>query len=41
MRMIVLLMAVAASMAVAACNTIEGAGEDLKAAGQAVKGSAQ
>ena len=40
MRKIVLLMAIAASMAVAACNTVEGAGKDVSAAGHAVSNTA-
>ena len=40
MRKIVLLMAIAASMAVAACNTVEGAGKDVSAAGKAVTNTA-
>ena len=36
MRTIVLLAFMAASMAVAACNTVEGAGRDVSAAGKAV-----
>ncbi len=41
MRKIVLLMAIAASMAVAACNTVEGAGKDVSAAGHAVSNTAE
>jgi len=41
MRKIVLLMAFAASMAVAACNTVEGAGRDVSAAGKAVSNTAE
>ena len=40
MRKIVLLMAIAASFAVAACNTVEGAGKDVSAAGKAVSNTA-
>jgi entericidin B len=41
MRKILLSVFVAASMAaVAACNTVEGAGEDVSAAGSAVSGAA-
>ena len=36
MRKIALLAVVAVSMAVAACNTVAGAGKDVKAAGTAV-----
>ncbi|HEX2800503.1 MAG TPA: entericidin A/B family lipoprotein [Phenylobacterium sp.] len=41
MRKIVLLMAFAASMAAAACNTVEGAGRDVSAAGKAVSNTAE
>ena len=41
MRKIVLLMAIAASFAVAACNTVEGAGKDVSAAGNAVTNTAR
>lgn len=41
MRKIVLLMAIAASMAVVACNTVEGAGKDVSAAGRAVSNTAE
>jgi predicted small secreted protein len=41
MRKLVLFALAAASLAVAACNTVEGAGEDLKAAGNAVEESAK
>jgi len=41
MRKLVLLMACAASLAVAACNTISGAGEDVSKAGDAVTEAAQ
>lgn len=41
MRKIVLLMAIAASMAAAACNTVEGAGKDVSAAGRAVSNTAE
>ena len=40
MRKIVLLAMMAASMAVAACNTVEGAGKDVSAAGKAVTNTA-
>lgn len=41
MRKIVLLAAVAASIAVAACNTMSGAGKDVSAAGHAVTNTAE
>lgn len=42
MRKILLSVVLAASMAaVAACNTVEGAGEDVQAAGAAVEGAAK
>jgi predicted small secreted protein len=41
MRKIVLLAMMAASMAVAACNTVEGAGKDVSAAGHAVSNTAE
>jgi predicted small secreted protein len=41
MRKIVLLAAMAASMAIAACNTVEGAGKDVSSAGQAVSHTAE
>jgi predicted small secreted protein len=41
MRKLVMLAVLAASLAAAACNTVEGAGEDLKAAGNAVEDSAK
>ena len=41
MRKLVLLMIAAASLTVAACNTVEGAGKDVKAAGQAVSDTAK
>jgi predicted small secreted protein len=40
MRKLVVLAACAAAMLVAACNTVEGAGEDLNAAGNAVSDAA-
>ena len=40
MRKLVLLMAGVASLAVAACNTVEGAGRDVSAAGDAVADTA-
>ncbi|MGE3302062.1 MAG: entericidin A/B family lipoprotein [Hyphomonadaceae bacterium] len=33
--------AMAAAVALSACNTVQGAGEDVKAAGQAVSSSAE
>ncbi|RAK57696.1 entericidin A/B family lipoprotein [Phenylobacterium deserti] len=41
MRKIIVLAAIAASMAVAACNTVEGAGRDVSAAGAAVTDTAR
>jgi predicted small secreted protein len=40
MRKIVILAALATSMIVAACNTVEGAGKDVSAAGHAVSNTA-
>lgn len=40
MRKLILFAAVAASMAIAACNTVEGAGKDVSAAGHAVTNTA-
>ena len=40
MRKIVVLAAAAAALLVSACNTIEGAGRDVSAAGKAVSGAA-
>ena len=40
MRKLILLAAVAASMAIAACNTVSGAGKDVSAAGHAVTNTA-
>ncbi len=40
MRKVVLWAAVAVSMAVAACNTVAGAGKDVQAAGSAVTSTA-
>lgn len=40
MRKLVLFAAVAASMAIAACNTVAGAGKDVSAAGHAVTNTA-
>jgi entericidin B len=41
MRKVLVLLACVASLAVAACNTVAGAGEDVQAAGQAVTGAAE
>ena len=41
MRKIVLLMVVAAGLALSACNTVEGAGKDVSAAGHAVTDTAK
>ncbi|MCR5873544.1 entericidin A/B family lipoprotein [Phenylobacterium sp. J426] len=41
MRKIFVLAAIAASMAVAACNTVSGAGRDVQAAGAAVTSTAE
>ncbi|HVI31188.1 entericidin A/B family lipoprotein [Phenylobacterium sp.] len=41
MRKIVVMAAIAASMFVAACNTVSGAGRDVEAAGEAVTGAAE
>jgi entericidin B len=41
MRKVLVLLAGVASLAVAACNTVAGAGEDVQAAGQAVTGAAE
>jgi predicted small secreted protein len=41
MRKILILTALATSMLVAACNTVEGAGKDVSAAGHAVTSTAQ
>ena len=41
MRKLVILALTATSLLAAACNTIEGAGKDVKAAGQAVEETAQ
>lgn len=40
MRMIIILAALAASMSVAACNTVAGAGRDVSSAGHAVTDTA-
>lgn len=41
MRKIVILAAAAAALLVSACNTIEGAGRDISAAGRAVSNTAK
>lgn len=41
MRILVILTLAAASLLAAACNTFEGVGRDMQAAGQAVTGAAQ
>jgi predicted small secreted protein len=41
MRNMIVLMAAAAAMLVAACNTVEGAGKDVTSAGQAVTDTAR
>jgi predicted small secreted protein len=41
MRKIILLAAIAASLSVAACNTVEGAGKDVSSAGAAVADTAR
>jgi predicted small secreted protein len=41
MRKFVILAALATSMLVAACNTVEGAGKDVSAAGHAVSNTAE
>ena len=41
MRKIVIMVALAASMAVSACNTVSGAGKDVSAAGKAVTNTAE
>lgn len=41
MRKLVILAALAASLSVAACNTVEGAGKDVSSAGQAVTDTAR
>jgi len=40
MRKLVILAVMAASLSVAACNTVSGAGQDVKAAGDAVTDTA-
>jgi predicted small secreted protein len=41
MRKLVILAALATSLIVAACNTVEGAGKDVSAAGHAVSNTAE
>jgi predicted small secreted protein len=41
MQKIVVMAALAASLVVAACNTVSGAGRDVQAAGSAVTGAAE
>ena len=41
MRKLVILAALAASLSVAACNTVEGAGTDVSSAGRAVTDTAK
>jgi predicted small secreted protein len=41
MRKLIVFAACAAALAVAACNTVEGAGKDVSAAGQAVTKAAK
>ncbi|PIC01822.1 MULTISPECIES: entericidin A/B family lipoprotein [Caulobacter] len=41
MRKLVILAALAASLSVAACNTVEGAGKDVSSAGRAVSDTAK
>ena len=41
MRKIFVLAAIVASMAVAACNTVSGAGKDVESAGDAVSDAAE
>ncbi|RYG13863.1 MAG: entericidin A/B family lipoprotein [Caulobacteraceae bacterium] len=41
MRKLIVLFVAAAALSAAACNTVEGAGQDVKAAGQAVSNTAQ
>ena len=41
MRKLIILAAAVASLAVAACNTVEGAGKDVSAAGTAVTDTAR
>jgi len=41
MRKFVIVAALAASFALSACNTVEGAGKDMQSAGNAVENTAQ
>jgi len=41
MRKIIILTVLAASLAVSACNTVSGAGKDVKSAGTAVTNTAE
>ena len=41
MRKIIIMVALAASLGVAACNTVAGAGKDVSSAGNAVTDTAQ
>ena len=41
MRKLIVLAAIAASLTVAACNTVEGAGKDVSSAGAAVSDTAK
>ncbi len=41
MRKLIILAAIAASLSVAACNTVEGAGKDVSSAGNAVSDTAK
>jgi predicted small secreted protein len=41
MRTLIILAAMAASLALSACNTVEGAGKDVSSAGHAVSDTAQ
>ena len=41
MRKLIILAAAVATMAIAACNTVEGAGKDVSAAGHAVSNTAE
>lgn len=41
MRKVLVLLAATAAIAIAACNTVEGAGEDVSSAGNAVSDTAR
>jgi predicted small secreted protein len=41
MRKLIIMMVVTAGLAVAACNTVEGAGKDVSSAGKAVSDTAR